>query len=149
MRGGRSATTGRCLTIGYIGLEVSYRPDGLARDGGDDVELAIIAEDRETCLFGCCRNQQVDWTGRPVLSDLGHHLLHRLSPLEGALCRWDPAENGSQQPLLLEPVGKRASGIEKFELYYWADRDHARSQFLGPGLTQLILQDPEQARGVN
>jgi hypothetical protein len=138
-----------CLTLGFGSLEVCYRPDGLVRDGGDDVEVAIIAQDRKACLFGCCRNQQVDWTGRPVLPDLCHQLLHRLSPLEGALCHRDPAENGAQQPLLLKPVGKRASGIEKFELYYWADRDQARGQLLGPGLTQLILQDPEQARGVN
>ena len=73
----------------------------------------------------------------------------RSSQRIAALPHRHPAENGSEQPLFLEPAGQRTSGIEKLELYDRAHRDHSCGQLLGPEETQLARQDPEQGRSVN
>src|ERR1700677_3761392 len=103
-RSGRGTQSGRCR---LPGLDVCHQPDRLAGDGGDRLGVVIVTQDCQGLLLGCGRGQQGPRPGGPVLTALGRQLLPPPSAVEAPVAPRPPAENGTQQPLLLQPVSQR------------------------------------------
>src|ERR1700728_3229609 len=84
-----------------------------------------------------------------MFARFGKHLLNCFGTLVYPLVHRHPAEYLAQQAPLRQAVRERPRRAQKLELDNRADGDHAGRELIRPGLAELLLQDPEQARGVN
>jgi hypothetical protein len=84
-----------------------------------------------------------------VHAPLGQQLLHFLGPLVGAVAHRDPGEDLTQQLLLVQTGRERPRREQELELHDRTHGDHTGGQEIRPGRAMFLLQDPEQARGVD
>ena len=100
-------------------------------------------------MFSGRRDEQVHRAGRAMLSSLGERLLDLVRALPGAIAHGNPAEHRLEHAALLRPVGARPGRVEKLKLHQRAGCDDASRHLIHPHLAVLLLQDAEQARGVD
>ena len=80
---------------------------------------------------------------------LGEQLLNFLGALPGTFAHRYPAEQFMQQAPLFQAVGQGAGRVQELQLDNRACRDDACGKMVRPRLSQLVLQDPEYAGGVD
>ena len=118
---------------------------------GRDVDAGILdtkQRDSRSAEAGC-RDQHVYWAGRAMHRALGEQLLNFLGALPGTFAHRYPAEQFMQQAPLFQAVGQGAGRVQELQLDNRACRDDACGKMVRPRLSQLVLQDPEYAGGVD